>query len=191
MLPLASTITRAAHIGSIITIIVNFLSPLKCAHIFSVDSAYFWLLLMSECRPRLRCSQSGLTPGTSTVSSAGCLQLCLCVVPHVVLTLPPPPPLWCCLPVLSFISLNPHFLHLCLLSSCRRRTDICRGTLFRPLQFFCKVRYVNWLTLAAASRTCSHACTPAPPVTWPLTPHPAPVSPPSRTRNHLWLDFTC
>lgn len=27
---------------------------------------------------------------------------------------------------------------------CQCRNDICRGTLFRPLQFFCKVRYVNW-----------------------------------------------
>lgn len=33
------------------------------------------------------------------------------------------------------------------LCSCQCRNDICRGTLFRPLQFFCKVRYVNWPVL--------------------------------------------
>lgn len=33
------------------------------------------------------------------------------------------------------------------LCSCQCRNDIYRGTLFRPLQFFCKVRYVNWPVL--------------------------------------------
>lgn len=38
--------------------------------------------------------------------------------------------------------LKPHSVFS--LCSCQCRNDICRGTLFRPLQFFCKVRYVNW-----------------------------------------------
>lgn len=37
------------------------------------------------------------------------------------------------------------------LCSCQCRNDIYRGTLFRPLQFFCKVRYVNWPVLPIRS----------------------------------------
>lgn len=62
-------------------------------------------------------------------------------------------------------------LRLVSLCSCRCRNDICRGTLFRPLQFFCKVRYVNWLTPPSCGGFACAAC--ALPVTW-LTPtlHP-------------------
>lgn len=94
-------------------------------------------------------------------------------VPHVSSPCPSPcllfvPRHWRWLRIIFFFS-NP--LRLVSLCSCRCRNDICRGTLFRPLQFFCKVRYVNWLTPPSRGGFACAAC--ALPITW-LTPtlHP-------------------
>lgn len=96
-----------------------------------------------------RAAQTGLTLDSSLVASVGCFQLCLC-----------PACLSCCLPptILLFClqqtELSCFWTHpLFSLCSCRRRNDICRGTLFRPLRFFCKLRYVNWPTLPSQN-TC-------------------------------------
>lgn len=90
-----------------------------------------------------RAAQTGLTLDDSLVASVGCFQLCLC-----------PACLSCCLPptILLFClqqtELSCFWTHpIFSLCSCWCRSDICRGTLFRPLRFFCKVRYVNWPTL--------------------------------------------
>lgn len=77
-------------------------------------------------------------------TSVRCFQLCLCRA----CSLSPLPP------SLLFVVCPQHryFLYFWThsvfsLCSCQCRNDIYRGTLFRPLQFFCKIRYVNWPVL--------------------------------------------
>lgn len=75
-------------------------------------------------------------------TSVRCFQLCLCPACS---SSPLPPNL-------LFVVCPQHFLYFWThsvfsLCSCQCRNDIYRGTLFRPLQFFCKVRYVNWPVL--------------------------------------------
>lgn len=53
----------------------------------------------------------------------------------------------CCMSTLSLFFFYFWTHPIFSLCSCQCRNDICRGTLFRPLQFFCKVRYVNWPVL--------------------------------------------
>ena len=59
----------------------------------------------------------------------------------------PSQPLVCCMSTTSIFSLFFWTHSVFSLCSCQCRNDIYRGTLFRPLQFFCKVRYVNWPVL--------------------------------------------
>lgn len=82
----------------------------------------------------------------SLFTSVGCFQLCLCPAcswsPY-----PPESSVFVMSTTSVFYTIiwtHSVFFSLC---SCQRRNDICRGTLFRPLQFFCKVRYVNWPVL--------------------------------------------
>lgn len=96
-----------------------------------------------------KCCSGWIKLRDSLITSVWCFQLCLC-----------PACLSCCLPpkILLFClqqtELSCFWTHpVFSLCSCRCRNDICRGTLFRPLRLFCKVRYVNW-PLLPLQNTC-------------------------------------
>lgn len=83
-----------------------------------------------------------------------CFQLCLSPACS---SSPLPPKIFvCCMcPRLQYLLLFFFLTHSVFsLCSCRCRNDIYRGTLFRPLQFFCKVRYVNWPVLPFFQSSC-------------------------------------
>lgn len=82
-----------------------------------------------------------------------CFQLCLSPACSSS-PLPPKIPVCCMCPRLQYLLLFFLTHSVFSLCSCRCRNDIYRGTLFRPLQFFCKVRYVNWPVLPRAQSSC-------------------------------------
>lgn len=98
-----------------------------------------WLTsLKSPCLPCARCFQLCLCPACSSSPLPPKLLFVLCPQHRYVLYL------W-----------THSVFSLC---SCQCRNDIYRGTLFRPLQFFCKVRYVNWPVLPFQSRCMCCMC---------------------------------
>lgn len=91
----------------------------------------------------------------SLFTSARCFQLCLC--PACSSSPLPPKLLFVLCPQHRYVLyLWTHSVFS--LCSCQCRNDIYRGTLFRPLQFFCKVRYVNWPVLPFQSRCMCCMC---------------------------------
>lgn len=104
-----------------------------------------------------RKSRSGLINIFKDSPCTRCFQLCLSPACSSS-PLPSPSSLFVVCPQHRYFSLLFWTHSVSSLCSCRCRNDICRGTLFRPLQFFCKVRYVNWPVLPSQSRVACAAC---------------------------------
>lgn len=104
---------------------------------------FFWPQL-KHLRERAEALQDGLTSSEIQQTTVRSLHLCLCPACS---SCSPLTKLVCAVCVCTFFFLYFWIQFLSSLCPCHFRNDIYRGTLFRPLQFFCKVRYVNWWAL--------------------------------------------